>query len=132
MEEALQSGKSDIAEYLAPRTKLRDDRTYSVIPEAAVYGDAADLGAEEEKQSAMSDAQSMQSEEGIRPEDYQRTSAQEKKVQAAVREHANREAADEQRLNEISQEIKTKMNLQDFDVQVTKTSGLDGQAAMQD
>ena len=34
MEEALQSGKSEIAEYLAPRTKLEDDKIYSVIPEA--------------------------------------------------------------------------------------------------
>ena len=37
MEEALQSGKSDIAEYLAPRTVLEDDKTYSTIHESQIY-----------------------------------------------------------------------------------------------
>jgi hypothetical protein len=39
MEEALQSGREDIATYLAPRTKLEDDKLYSVIPEATIYGE---------------------------------------------------------------------------------------------
>ena len=67
MEEALQAGKPEIAEYLAPRTTLSDDKTYSVIPESAFYEDEGD---EEEKRSAVSDVQSLQSEEGIRQEDY--------------------------------------------------------------
>ena len=37
MEEALQSGKSDIAEYLAPRTVLEDDKIYSTIHESQIY-----------------------------------------------------------------------------------------------
>ena len=34
MEEALQSGKVEIAEYLAPRTVLDDNKTYSTIHES--------------------------------------------------------------------------------------------------
>ena len=68
MEEALQSGKSDIAEYLAPRTVLEDDKTYSTIHESQIYAEE-DHSDEEEKKSAACD-RSMQSEEGIRPDDY--------------------------------------------------------------
>ena len=37
MEEALQAGRADIAEYLAPRTTLEDDKLYSTIHEAQIY-----------------------------------------------------------------------------------------------
>ena len=37
MEEALQSGKVEIAEYLAPRTVLEDNKTYSTIHESQIY-----------------------------------------------------------------------------------------------
>ena len=67
MEEALQSGKEDIATYLAPRTILEDDKLYSVINEAQIYAEED----EEEEKKSFNDDRSMQSEEGIRPEDYQ-------------------------------------------------------------
>ena len=61
MEEALQSGKSAIAEYLAPRTILEDDKLYSTIPEAAIYMDARGntIGEEEEEKKDGSDDRSM-------------------------------------------------------------------------
>ena len=37
MEEALQSGQGEIAEFLAPHSKLEDDKLYSTINEAQVY-----------------------------------------------------------------------------------------------
>jgi len=37
MEEALQAGRSDIAEYLAPKTVLEDDKLYSTIHESQIY-----------------------------------------------------------------------------------------------
>ena len=61
MEEALQGGKSDIAEYLAEISTLEDDKTYSIIPEAQIYD-------EEEKKEGTIDNRSMQSEEAIKPE----------------------------------------------------------------
>lgn len=67
MEEALQSGKEDIATYLAPRTILEDDKLYSVINEAQIYAEED----EEEEKKSFNDDRSMQSEEGIRAEDYQ-------------------------------------------------------------
>lgn len=80
MEEALQSGKTEIAEYLAPRTILEDDKTYSTIPEVAIYKDARgeDVDEEdedeededEEEKKSLSDNRSLQSEEAIRPDDY--------------------------------------------------------------
>ena len=39
MEEALQSGKTEIAEYLAPRTVLEDDKLYSTIHESQIYNE---------------------------------------------------------------------------------------------
>ena len=75
-EEALQAGRSDIAEYLAPRTVLEDDKTYSTIHESQIYGEE-DGSDEEEKKSAACD-RSMQSEEGIRGEDYENSTAEEK------------------------------------------------------
>ena len=68
MEEALQSGKENIAEYMAPRTVLEDDKTYSVINEATIYSENDDD--EEEKKSNEGD-RSMQSEEGMRADDYE-------------------------------------------------------------
>ena len=55
MEEALQSGKTEIAEYLAPRTVLEDDKLYSTIHESQIYNEEDD---EEEKKS-RSDEQSI-------------------------------------------------------------------------
>ena len=82
MEEALQSGKVEIAEYLAPRTVLDDNKTYSTIHESQIYQDEDGSGDEEEKKgSGASDTRSFQSEEGMRPDDYQRTSAAEKQSQ---------------------------------------------------
>ena len=37
MEEALQSGQGEIAEFLAPLSKLEDDKIYSTINEAQIY-----------------------------------------------------------------------------------------------
>ena len=127
MEEALTAGRSDIAEYLAPRTILEDDKTYSTIHESQIYADEDGSGDEEEKKES-SDDRSMQSEEGMRQEGYQGASAEERQAQAAQRKEANKEAADEQRLDEISHELKDKMNLHEFDVKVTKTNGGDAQA----
>ena len=62
MEEALQGGKSDIAEYLAEISPLEDDKTYSIIPEAQIYNE------EEKKEEGTIDNRSMQSEEAIKPE----------------------------------------------------------------
>ena len=59
----------------------------------------------------------------MRPDNYQSASTGEKQAQAAQRKAANKEAADEVRLDAISQELKDKMNLHDFDVKVTKTNG---------
>ena len=72
MEEALQSGKSDIAEYLAPRTVLEDDKTYSTIHESQIYQEEDDGQSDEEEKKSAADC-SMQSEEAIRPDDYQRS-----------------------------------------------------------
>ena len=62
MEEALQGGKSDIAEYLAEISTLEDDKTYSIIPEAQIYKE------EEKKEEGTIDNRSMQSGEAIKPE----------------------------------------------------------------
>ena len=70
MEEALQAGRSDIAEYLCTKTVLEDDKTYSTIHESQIYQEEDQASDEEEKKSAACD-RSMQSEEGIRSEDYQ-------------------------------------------------------------
>ena len=122
MEEALQSGREDIATYLAPRTKLEDDKLYSVIPEATIYGEQDD---EEEKKS-LSDDRSMQSEEGIRPDDYQQSTHAQKQANTELRREANRQATEEHKLDQLSQEIKEKLNMQDFDVKITKTTGTEG------
>ena len=47
----------------------------------------------------------------------------------AERDRLNKEAADEARLGEISQELKEKLNMHEFDVKVVKTAegeGADG------
>ena len=118
MEEALQSGKSEIAEYLAPRTKLEDDKIYSVIPEAQIY----DENEEEEKKDIPAQDRSFQSEEARQPEDYQPKTSQEKQMLMEERDRLNKEAADEARLGEISQELKEKLNMHEFDVKVVKTA----------
>lgn len=46
MEEALQSGRADIAEFLAPLTKLEDDKLYSTIQEGQIQD-------EEEKETSQ-------------------------------------------------------------------------------
>ena len=58
MEEALQGGQSEIAEYLAEISTLEDDKVYSTITEAQIYN-------EEERKD---DNRSIQSEEAIKPE----------------------------------------------------------------
>lgn len=60
MEEALQSCKSEIAEYLAPLSKLEDGKLYSEIPECQVF-------APEEE---VKDDRSFVSEEAIRNDEY--------------------------------------------------------------
>ena len=100
LEEALQAGKSDIAEYLAPMTKLEDEKTYSVIPEATIYAEGNEDEEEEKKES--SDDRSMQSEEARHPEDYQSASQDQRRREAELRKDANRAAAEENRLDEIS------------------------------
>lgn len=42
MEEALQAGRTDIAEYLAPKTVLEDNKLYSTIHESQIYNDEED------------------------------------------------------------------------------------------
>ena len=61
MEEALQSGQTEIAEFLAPLTKLEDDKLYSTINEGQIYK-------EEDKNDDVkpTDNRSIQSEECIR------------------------------------------------------------------
>ena len=39
MEEALQGGKTEIAEYLAEISTLEDDKVYSTIAEAQIYNE---------------------------------------------------------------------------------------------
>lgn len=128
MEEALQAGRSDIAEYLAPKTILEDDKTYSTIHDSQIYpiGEECDQydGDEEEKKES-SDCHSMQSEEARHPEDYQNSSAAERQAQASQRKQANQEAAEEQKLDQITQQLKDKLNMHEFDVKVTKTGDKD-------
>ena len=47
----------------------------------------------------------------------------EKESMAEDRRQANQEAADEQKLDQISQQLKDKLNMHEFDVKVTKTDG---------
>ena len=55
--------KVEIAEYLAPRTVLDDNKTYSTIHESQIYQDEDGSGDEEEKKgSGASDTRSFQSE----------------------------------------------------------------------
>ena len=76
MEEALQAGRSEVAEYLAPRTILEDDKLYSTIHESQIK-EEHDEGDEEEKKE-LSDDRSMQSEEARQPDDYQRSTQAQK------------------------------------------------------
>lgn len=70
MEEALQAGRSDIAEYLAPKTTLEDNKLYSTIHESQIYDEEDKLDEGEEEKDGLSDNRSMQSEEARQPEDY--------------------------------------------------------------
>ena len=97
MEEALQSGKTEIAEYLAPRTRLQDDKIYSTIHESQIYADcgAEPVDEEEDKKSEeVSDNRSLQSEEAMRPDDYQAQSEEARQAQKEARRQANKEAAE--------------------------------------
>ena len=85
---------------MAPRTTLDDNKLYSTIHESQIY-DEEDKEDEEEKKD-LSDDRSMQSEEARQPEDYQRSTPAEREARAALRKEANAEAAEEQRLDEIS------------------------------
>ena len=63
MEEALQAGHSDIAEFLAPLSELEDGKLYSTITEAQIYA--------EQEEEDKDDKRSIQSEEAIRNENEQ-------------------------------------------------------------
>ena len=100
---------------------LEDDKLYSTIHEAQIYRD--EDSADDEERKGSSDDQSMQSEEARHPDDYQSSTHAERKARAALHREANREAAEEARLDEIGHELKEKLNLQEFDVTVSKTAG---------
>ena len=71
---------------------------------------------------------SIQSEEGIRPEDYQRETAEERAAQAEQRREANEKAEEEKKMDDLSQEIKDKLNMEGFDVKVSRTDDVGADA----
>ena len=112
LEEALQSQYIDIAEYLAPFSKLDDDKLYSTIHEKQVF--LEDVKEEEEvKQEDVS----VQSEEAIKNEDGQKEPTSEQK-EVFAQKAAEREEA---KLEQISQDLKEKLNMGEFNVEVKKT-----------
>ena len=110
MEEALQGGKSEIAEYLAEISTLEDDKVYSTITEAQIYN-------EEERKD---DNRSIQSEEAIKPESEE-IKEQELTEEQIERRTKQKEIAEAKKLEDLGNEIKEKMNMHEFDVKVTKT-----------
>ena len=105
MEEALQSCKSEIAEYLAPLSKLEDGKLYSEIPECQVF-------APEEE---VKDDRSFVSEEAIRNDEY----SSERAYDLGEHKVLNQDF-ETQKLKDLGQELKEKLNMHEFDVQVTK------------
>jgi hypothetical protein len=86
-----------LAEYLAPLSTLEDDKIYSEIPEKQFWND-------EENKSERS----FVSEEAIRDE----TETNESRAEAIAKSEL-------QKIEELKEELKTKLNLGDFDVEVT-------------
>ena len=104
MECALQAQKPLIAEYLAPLSKLEDDKVYSEIPEAQFWPQSS--------HSVDEDDRSFVSEEAIKNED--------EKQEDPESVYLRQQEQEKRKIEALTNEMKEKLNMQDFDLEVTK------------
>lgn len=118
-QEALQTHRAEIADYLAQFTRLDDDEIFTKDNDMNAF-----IAQEEEQKGDLS----MQSEEAIsNSEDYEVTidTRVQQKVQSEQHlqdiEQALKEQRDQSVLKELSDQIKDKLTIGQADVQVSKT-----------
>ena len=116
LEEALQNGFTQAAEILAKFTKLSEDKLYTSIMEEPENEEEEKKGGEDEMfpDDEDDDKRSYQSEEAMKPE-------------VPVRQPTTEELAkkDEAKMQQLSNEIKDRFGMQEFDIEIKKIN--DGQ-----